>query len=227
MRLIIFVRMAFALVFVVAITFVSFILPSEMHDFISGKVTAQAYIYYTPPENCSVDLMQGINIVSFYCETLETPVNESLVGLNKTKLNYYAIFMYDSTNLNDSWSSYKPDLPTWATQSLNSISRKKGYTIIMNEQGMYYKEGYAYHNTQIQLYTGWNFIGYPTDEIRNVTDVLAQIEGKYTRVETYRTIAVNGEWLLYMPGAEGNLTVMIPMEGYWILMNESASLVVY
>jgi hypothetical protein len=218
-------RMTLAIVLVVSIGIVSFMLPSDVEDLISGKVTAQAYISYTPPQNCSVDLYEGVNMVSFYCEGLETPLNESLLGFNATNLDYYAIFRYEPNTSFDYWSSYKPGLPGWATQTVDAISRREGYAIIMNTSGTYYKEGYAYQNTHIPLFVGWNFIGYPTDEVRNITDVLLQIDGKYTRVEEYRVINGSGSWSLYIPGTGGTLSMMTPMTGYWIFMNESAELI--
>jgi hypothetical protein len=226
MKMKILIHMSLAIVLVISIAILSFMLPDDLHDLISGKVTAQAYISYTPPKNCTVDLYEGVNMVSFYCEALDTPVNESLVNFNETSLDYYAIFRYDSNTAFDHWSSYKPGLPSWAKQDLNTISRRNGYAIIMNSEGTYYREGYAYLSTQIPLYAGWNFIGYPFDENETINNVLAQINGKYTRVEAYRTIEGSGNWLLYLPGTGGTLTVMVPMEGYWILMNENATLVV-
>jgi hypothetical protein len=226
MRKSILIRTVLATVFVIAIAFVAFIVPTGINEVLSGRATAQAYISYTPPKNCSVRLVSGVNMVSFYCEGAETPINESLVGINNTSLDYSSVFLFNPNDLNDSWSSYNPSLPGWATQSLSTISRKYGYAIIMNQPGMYYREGYKFANNQIPLQIGWNFIGYPDDTAANITTVLAQIDGKYTRAEAYDTINNSGVWLLYVPGTGGTLTTMQPMLGYWIEMNESATLVI-
>jgi len=212
--------LAVALVLTVGI--LSFIIVPGGENLISGKATAQVYIYETPAEGCTVNLTSGINTVSFYCETADSPINASLVNIYNESLNFSAVFVYTPNNPLDSWSSYNPSLPSWAVQSLSTLNRRNGFVVVMNEDGEYYKNGYRFSNTEIDLLPGWNFIGYPSDNELNISSALSDIDGKYTRVETYLPINGTKDWLYYVYGVGGNLSNMTPMRGYWIYMTESA-----
>jgi hypothetical protein len=221
-----FIRMSLAIILVVSAGILSFMFASDVDSLISGKATSMVYIYESPPDNCTIVLKEGINMVSFFCDGGNLPVNESLVNSNGDVLNYYAVFEYVPNNLNDSWNSYNPELPSWAIQSVNGFNRRAGYAIVMNSSGEYYHEGYKFSNNVILLKTGWNFIGYPSDLSRNITSVLAQIHGKYVRVEAYQNYVGDNYWRSY-PNVSGNtIENFEPMIGYWILMNQSGQLVV-
>lgn len=209
-------------VFLVLVSgFVAFIISSDSGNDLTGYAVSQVYVQMTPPENCSIDLKEGINMVSFYCEEGIGSLNESLVDENGAVLDYKAVFVFNPNNLNDSWSSYNPSVPLWATQSLSSLDRRKGYAIILNAPGRYYNEGYEFTSTNINLVEGWNFIGYPKKDSKNVSLVLASLDGYYEKVESYQVVGGNNEWKLYIPGVGGTLTTMEPMIGYWIFVNES------
>lgn len=215
-----------AVVLVLAAGIFSFIVVPEGENLISGRATAQVYIYETPEKGCAVNLTEGINMVSFYCETGDSNISDSINDRNNNSLNYDSVFSYNPNDPLDSWSSYNPSLPSWAVQSISSINRRNGYAIIMNEDGEYYKRGYRFASTTIPLQTGWNFIGYPSDAEINITDALTQIDGMYTRVETYTPVGGVKTWLYHTPPSGGTLSNMAPMVGYWIYMTQSAQIVV-
>jgi hypothetical protein len=179
---------------------------------ITGKTVTTAYIYETPPENCSVELYEGMNLVSFHCETGVGTINESFANASNNSLNYSYFFRYNPANRNDSWDSYNPSLPEWVVQGFDRLNRKEGYYVFMNENGTYFKEGLKFTTTSIRLHSGWNYVGYPSKEIRNVTSALESIKNDFTQVVTY-----NGSWLNYDNSTGGGtLEYFVPGNGYWI-----------
>jgi hypothetical protein len=216
----------FAVILVLSIGLVSFIIVPGGENLISGKATAQVYIYETPEKGCAVNLTEGINMVSFYCETGDSSINDALIDINNNSLNYSAVFIYNPNDPLDSWSSFNPSLPSWAVQALSSLNRRSGFVIQMNETGEYYKSGYRFMSTTIDLHSGWNFIGYPSDVEINITDALVQINGMYTQVETYTPVNGTKTWLYHVPPSSGTLLNMAPMVGYWIYMNQDAQIVI-
>lgn len=196
---------------IIAISGIAFYLgpPTEK---LLGNTLAQVYVNPLPASNCSLILEQGKNLVSFYCELGVYHPNTALVDQNNQTLDYYAVFSYDSTDPDDHWISYNPDLPNWTKQELSVIDRKTGYWVIMNSTQTYSKEGVEFSSTDIPIRSGWNLVGYPTSESRNITLALNSIDGSYTIVETLQ----NGSWKIYTPGTGGTLEYMEPYEAYWI-----------
>jgi hypothetical protein len=217
-------RATVALLLVISIGFIAFTIPSDVENLISGKVTTQAYIMYTPPENCSVYLHQGINVVSFFCATDGNITDGALKGLNGTTLNYAAIYVFNPRSLNDSWSSYNPSLPNWTIQSNIALNRRLGYVVVMNQPGTYYDEGLVFDHTTVALQTGWNLMGFPLDANRSVNVTFEQISGSYREVDEYKYFNNTALWLTYIPESTSTLEVLEPMQGYWIFINGSSSL---
>ncbi|MGV8162894.1 MAG: hypothetical protein ACP5N2_06205 [Candidatus Nanoarchaeia archaeon] len=219
-------RTVFAVLLVVIISVISFILPTDFSDYLSGRVVTQVYVTGFQTTNCSIHLKEGINMVSFFCADEASSVDQSMINVTNQSIDYYAVFYYNPNNINDSWSSYNPELPTWATQTINNLDRRKGYVVVMNNEGEFFNDGLRFVNTKIILQTGWNFVGYPSDVEKNISEAFSSIDGKYTRVEAYQVVNDSNQWRLYVPNSTGTLVVLEPMVGYWIFMNESAELIV-
>lgn len=215
-----------AIILVLAAGIFSFMVVPGGDNQISGMTTSQVYIIQTPPENCSVNLTSGINMVSFYCETGTSPISTALENRTHNVLNYSAIYKYNANNINDSWDSYNPNLPSWTVQALTNLNRRYGYVVVMNSDGEYFEEGYAFVSTNITLRPGWNFIGYPSNSEMNISNALSQIDGIYTRAEAYTNVNETKTWLFYVPESGGTLQFMTPMVGYWVHVNQSSSLLV-
>ncbi len=195
----------------------------QIDSVLTGLSTARVYIYRTLPYNCSINLTQGMNLVSFYCIADKSALNSTLKDINNNTLNYSAIYSYGSDEASDPWGSYSPLLPNWTVQTLNEIDRKHGYVIIMNQNQTFFNQGYHFRLTQMNLKKGWNLVSYPVGIEKNLSDVLASIEGNYTMVKTFR----DGEWIYYNPLTnQGNLSVMKPGEAYWINLTQALELVV-
>jgi hypothetical protein len=78
----------------------------------------------------------------------------------------------------------------------------------------------------IKLLVGWNMISIPVDPTNdNINNVLSAISGKYQVVYDYD--AASGKYRGYVPGAASNeLTKLRSGSGYWIYMNDAATLTV-
>jgi hypothetical protein len=215
-----------ALGLVISAGILSFIIVPRGENLITGKATAMVYVYETPATGCAVNLTPGINVVSFYCESGEKSVPQAMINKKNQSLPYVAVYSYNPNNPLDAWASFNPQLPSWAVQQINNLHRKNGYIVLMNGSGEYYREGYRFSSTTINLLPGWNFIGYPTDTMMNITSALSQINDSYTRIDTYVPINGTKTWLWYIPPNNGTLSTMIPMVGYFIHMNESRSMTI-
>ena len=69
----------------------------------------------------------------------------------------------------------------------------------------------------VDLFDGWNLVGFSSPASRNVSDAISSIDGDVVSVWAYQ----NGEWKVYNPldSASSTLTTMDPGYGYWIEMN--------
>jgi|GEM_PF-6601224 len=217
------ITLTMLILIVLTFSFFYFVFKEQIHSSITGFITARAFIYETKPYNCSINLKEGINLVSFYCIPDGSQLNSTLRDINNESLNYLAIYSYVSDEADDPWHSYNPILPNWTIQALGDIDRKHGYIIFMEENQTFFNQGYHFKVTRISLNKGWNLLSYPIGIQKNISEVLSSIEGNYTIIETYR----NGNWIYYDPlTEEGNLSTMEPGEAYWINLTKDVELVV-
>jgi len=103
------------------------------------------------------------------------------------------------------------------------LEPSKGYWVYMKEAANLTINGYA-PDKNISLDSGWNLIGWPSNETTQVIEALASINNSYDKVFTYDQ---NGGWeyMAYYDGTwYGYLDVMKPGKGYWIYMEEAGSL---
>jgi len=79
-------------------------------------------------------------------------------------------------------------------------------------------------SVSIELYVGWNLIGYPSGATRPISEALAGIAGKYEMVCAYDATDAADPWKRYDTGVTSvfnDLTEMIPGHGYWVHALES------
>lgn len=108
-------------------------------------------------------------------------------------LNIESIYAY-----NGSW--YLPD----------NLKNKVGYWVKANEDVNITLSGQEIIGKEIELDPGWNLIGYPYLEEKNISDVFNNTN--LTMVYTY-----NGTWSSYVPNRALNpLQTLKPGYGYWI-----------
>ena len=184
------------------------LLPSSFQK-ITGGVITTVNVTQANPINCSLTLASGLNLVSFFCISNSVPVSQVVGGLS----NLEAVFEYQEGST-DPWKIYNPNLPGFVIQDLQSMSRTEGYWIIMSSDENLSLQGMLRVPTFINLATGWNLVGYPTNEIKPANESFATIDGNFTEVRTY--LPSVGSFISYVPGVGGALNQTEPNLGYWI-----------
>ncbi len=184
------------------------LLPSSFQK-ITGGVITRVNVTPANPMNCSFTLVSGLNLVSFFCIPNAIPVSQVVGRLS----NLEAVFEYEEGST-DPWKIYNPHLPSFVVQDLQSMSRTKGYWVIMSSDENFSLEGLLRVPNYINLLPGWNLVGYPTNEIRPANESFATIDGNFTEVRTY--LPSTGGFISYISGIGGVLNQTEPYFGYWI-----------
>lgn len=184
------------------------ILPISLEK-ITGEVISQVNIIQPSPANCSFELFQGLNLVSFFCITTMQPITQVVGSLSSLD----AVFEYQEGS-DDVWKTYNPNLPSFVVHDLVYMSRTEGYWVRMWYDEFFFLEGGLVLPTNILLVPGWNLAGYPTNETKPVNISFSSISDNFTEVRTYNTSL--GGFISYVPGIGGALNETEPYYGYWI-----------
>jgi hypothetical protein len=75
------------------------------------------------------------------------------------------------------------------------------------------------NSTIIQLYKGWNLVGCPITDIREIGDLLNSTSGNYTAVQSYDALDELDPWKHYninKPEHFNDHPYMTSGKGYWI-----------
>lgn len=166
-----------------------------------------------------IPLQAGWNLISIPI----VPAAPSLPGLLVSIAPYYtSVSAYNCNDQADPWKQY-----TGAGSDLTTLTEKQGVWIQMSSAATLSITGTIPLSTSISLCQGWNLVGYPAHDERNLAMALASIAGKYGRVMTFDAAA--GEWRSYdanRPPYANTLTTLRPGHGYWIWMNQAAVLTI-
>lgn len=181
---------------------------------ITGKpIDTRVNIMPATPTPCDFTLPQGWSMVSFFCLGNWVSKDDALESINGS---YGKIFYYSATDDTDPWKSYNPDLPTWAVQQIDYMDRVTGYFIYMKSEDSFFYNGSKKY-TVINLYPGWNLVGYPNSQSEYIN---VSLDGLlYSTVKKYNSSA--NEFLVYNTAGVSNLFTFDEYYGYWI--NSSAS----
>jgi hypothetical protein len=172
-------------------------------------VDTRVNIVPSPSANCSFQLQEGWNLVSFYCLSLYEPLSDVMASVNTS---YGSVFEYVSSNSSDPWKSYNPDLPNWTVQQLSSMGRTQGYWIYMESTADYFFEG-SRRDSSIYLQAGWNLVGYPSVTDRQINTSLSGLT--YTIVKGYDEST--DSYTVHIFNASNNTLVLFETYGgYWI-----------
>ncbi|MCI0397129.1 MAG: DUF6531 domain-containing protein [Chloroflexi bacterium] len=140
--------------------------------------------------------------------------------------DYNVVFAYDGCNPADPWQVYDPAAPP-VTNNLAAIDHKIGLWLQATTATTLPLAGSVPPTTTIELCTGWNLIGMPTEQPRPVRNALFSIEGQYSLVFGYNPADAADPWEIYdvsAPGWANDLQVMQPGRGYWVLATENTTL---
>lgn len=156
---------------------------------------------------CNVTLQKGWNFISFFCveEADGAPVETFFTNLSG---QYESIFAYDPIQ---GWKAYNPDLPSWVVLHLQRISRKEGYWLNMKNTTHFYRDSWV-SGTTITLQPGWNLVGWPLNEERNISDMVANIS---IEIIWYYDNSQK-KWYYYRNATDHTFTKFKPYGAYWI-----------
>ncbi|MDF1513804.1 MAG: hypothetical protein P1S60_08350 [Anaerolineae bacterium] len=172
------------------------------------------------PDTVDLDLVQDWNLISIPVVQEDPAIETTLQTITST---YEVAWAYDGCV--PEWLKYDPNDPL---SSLTVISTTQGMWIDQAIAATLTVTGTHPLATQIALCAGWNLIGYPSVTPKPVAEVLAPIKGKFNLVYAYDAFDVSDPWKVYDPDFPefSNLSTMQAWQGYWILMNQSATLTI-
>ncbi len=190
----------------------------------TGKVTSTVNVSRTGDTvDCDIQISPGWNLISYYC--LKGSWYTGPSSFNGMEDSITQAFAYESATPPDNWKSYNAALPLWAVKDLNMMHAQKGYWVYSNTSGTITINGSKIGNTSIALIQGWNLIGYPNENQKNISEALQTINGNYTAVWMYNSS--NTAWYVYYPsGSNSTFYEFTPGYGYWINMTTNDTLVI-
>ncbi len=163
-----------------------------------------------PPQNFSISLDFGWNLVSFPLLVSDTKLEQVLDSISG---DFDSIQYYNSSDVSDPWKHYNIQKPSYMND-LKELDDEKGFLIhITNLSGAEMViQGVAPPGPQsIHLYSGWNLVGYPSVTAQLRDDALnnlvfgGEIDAILSQVEITRD-------LRYIEQCDE----MEPGKGYWI-----------
>lgn len=191
---------------------------------VPGKFTAAFNKpHLQSPSLAEIPLLPDWNLVSIPTEQVDTDPTAVLAGIAG---DYNVAFAYDGCNSADPWQIYDPAAPP-VTNDLTAVDHTIGFWIQATTETAVPVSGSVPPTTTMQLCTGWNLIGMPTEQARPVRNALFSIEGKYTLVFGYNPADTEDPWELYdvnAPAWANDLEMMQPGRGYWVLATEDTTL---
>ena len=192
-----------------------------MKDFLglTGKAASSVYVGSFFNKTCEIDLVSGWNLISIYCEADNMSIANVLSSLGN---NYVSIHTYDRYDPSDKWKAYKPGLPSWVIQDLDTISVNQGYWINMANNDTLVFNGKLKYPRIIFLFQGWNLAGYPSNKTNLVNESFIDVITNLDSVHMYNASDESDHWKVYSPNFEpsqNDLVNMTPNYGYWVRMN--------
>ena len=156
----------------------------------------------------NISLISGWNQISTPLEPKNTSIEAVIAGL----LGHIIVDTYNTTS--SEWHVYDSLLPGDAT--LHEMVAGKGYWLYSGSDQTLIVEGREVESFPINLYYGWNLIGYSNLIEENIFDV---IPPHYLPVVVLNYDALGDFWKVYNPTAPSFLntvTKMAPGKGYWV-----------
>lgn len=150
-----------------------------------------------------IALTAGWNLVSIPLEQADTSIATVLSSISG---NYYSVKYYDATDQDDPWKTYRVGA---TTNDLTDIDHTMAFWVDIIAPCTFSPTGEYASSTGINLYIGWNFVGYPSaDTTTTLADALTGTS--YDMIEGYD--GGDPYLLRTMAGSE----IMMPGAGYWV-----------
>ncbi len=168
---------------------------------------------YSLLKTFSITLDSGWNLISIPFEVADANI---LSILERIQGLYESVWAYD---IQLGWRKYIPNDPI-AFNSLENIEPGKGYLIYMNNPATLLIAGNELDTKDIQLFKGWNLVGYNSLISESPMNALASLP---TGTCIYAYNSENETWLRYVVGDPkflNNLNLLDPGCGYWIYVEQ-------
>ncbi len=170
----------------------------------------------TTAQSLEIDLLAGWNLISLPL----IPGDESPAAVLASVAGKYNSAWAYAPGQTNPWLSYDPDVPPFLN-TLTAIDEKMGVWLNMKEAAILTVTGTQPGSTEIAIFQGWNFIGYPSDQTRSVPNVLAGVS--YNSAWAYDPSLAPSPWQSYDPDVPPFLNTLqqfTPKRGY--ALNASA-----
>ena len=141
---------------------------------------------------------------------------------------YTLVYAWDATGGSSGAGHWMRHAAGGYGDTLDSLDETQGFWIFMTEAATLKVTGKAPDQTEIPLTTtvgGWNLVGYPSSLTPTPPALMGEID--YTLIITYFAADTADPWKLYDPKATtyaNDLVEMLPGYGYWIFVNQNATL---
>ena len=178
-------------------------------------LSTKVNIFEAQPANCSFEIPSGISQVSFFCIPNGIVIDDVLENTT-----YTSLWTYEHDEPADPWKSYNPSLPSWVVHDLTLMTRTNGYYIKTSSNQTYFFAGSKRIPNEISLTSGWNFVGYPTNETIIIPNAFLSLDGTYEEVRSYNNS--DSTYYVHTPPSNGNLIRTEPYRTYWIYVNASS-----
>ena len=197
-------------------------------DTITGHVTVGTSVHIvTIPANCHALLPAGWNLVSFFCLPNNLAREQGLEPINES---YTKLFSYDA-GTSDSWDSFTFGLPDKTVVGISKLYRSKGYWIYIAPADSSSSVLFEYNGTKhpqevVTLAQGWNLVGYPTNQSRDINQSFGQLTATISLIRAYNASIPSPVY--YPPDAStdlagSSLRVFASHWGYWVYANTSGT----
>jgi len=200
------------------------LLPDTLYELSTRTVDTSGNINLTwvndtastlPASGTTLNLYTGWNLISLPLMPDDSNIKSVLSPISG---NYSIVWAYNASNSADHWKKYDPATPFG--NDLITMEPGNGYWIMMTSDDTLNIGGTMPEPTDIELWGGWNLIGYNSLNPQTITDALSSINGNYSIIWAYNASDSTDHWKKYDPNAPfGNdLANMEPGKGYWIMM---------
>jgi len=161
----------------------------------SANVTIEEAIF-------NINLSLGWNLISIPLELVDSSIASVLASING---QWNVVKYYNNLDTADHWKTYRPGS---SLNDLANIDNTMGFWIYITQPNITLTvSGLIPTSTTISLYAGWNLVGYPSQTMDTVANVLWGTGAD--RVEVFDPVSP------YIKEA-GPTYIMKPGEGYWV-----------
>jgi len=145
---------------------------------------------------------------------------------SNTKIDY--VLSSISTEYDCAWC-YDRATDAWYDSNLdfNYINHEMAFWIHMKRDAIFTAmDRRVPVSTDIDLYKGWNCVGYPSLINKNITEALSSIDGQYIAIQHYNRTDINDPWKHYhrdKPSIYNDLILMSKGQGFWIYVSQNCT----